>query len=434
MGLDDTDSSEGMCTTFLAYNIARRLVGDKRRNTVFLDYPNLIRHNPNIPWKTRGNASLVLRIKSEYTEEQIFKLCERFLREHSTSDRANSGLVLYSGTKIPEDMRDFSRRALSAVLSVKEAKALAAKHELKILGLRSEQGLVGALAGIGNTLLGDYTFELIAYRKNVSLPRMIDREKIIKMDAESPQTFSNLDRENGRIMIMPHGPDPVLCGIRGESPPAVKSAFELLGPLKNCRGWMIFRSNQGTGEHLREMIRLWNPKAYSSGMVRAEVSSRPRVEQGGHVFLGVRNEEGEIECAFYEPTGPFRKIAQSLLVGDILELAGGIRKSTSKHSKVLNVESITVISKAKNVRYDNPHCPECGKRMSSLGRGQGYSCKCGFKSKSLQKKEIEIERKVEARKLYLPPVRAHRHLTKPLQRYSLREKTFRSMTKEWWSS
>ncbi|HXX05967.1 MAG TPA: DNA-binding protein, partial [Candidatus Bathyarchaeia archaeon] len=61
IGFDDTDSAKGMCTTFLAYKIVEYL---KREKVKFLDYPYLIRFNPNIPWKTRGNGAVALKIST----------------------------------------------------------------------------------------------------------------------------------------------------------------------------------------------------------------------------------------------------------------------------------------------------------------------------------------------------------------------------------
>ncbi|MCG7852937.1 MAG: tRNA(Ile2) 2-agmatinylcytidine synthetase, partial [Methanosarcinaceae archaeon] len=54
IGIDDTDSREGMCTTYLGAVLLDEL-------TVYgtvVGYPLLIRLNPTIPYKTRGNASI----------------------------------------------------------------------------------------------------------------------------------------------------------------------------------------------------------------------------------------------------------------------------------------------------------------------------------------------------------------------------------------
>jgi len=64
IGFDDTDSPKGMCTTYLAYRLVNLL---KKEHVDFLDYPNLIRFNPNIPWKTRGNGAVGIKISTKNT-------------------------------------------------------------------------------------------------------------------------------------------------------------------------------------------------------------------------------------------------------------------------------------------------------------------------------------------------------------------------------
>ena len=66
IGIDDTDSPKGMCTTFLAYKIINRL---KKERVDFLDFPNLVRFNPNIPWKTRGNGAVGIKISTSNPEK-----------------------------------------------------------------------------------------------------------------------------------------------------------------------------------------------------------------------------------------------------------------------------------------------------------------------------------------------------------------------------
>ena len=62
VGVDDTDNPTGDCTTYLATQIVKFL-STEIPNTEFLDYPNLIRLMPNIPYKTRGNAAVAIRVK-----------------------------------------------------------------------------------------------------------------------------------------------------------------------------------------------------------------------------------------------------------------------------------------------------------------------------------------------------------------------------------
>ena len=57
VAVDDTDSINGNCTTFLATEIIRELSSDLD----LIGNPRLVRLNPATPWKTRGNGSLVMR-------------------------------------------------------------------------------------------------------------------------------------------------------------------------------------------------------------------------------------------------------------------------------------------------------------------------------------------------------------------------------------
>ena len=54
IGVDDTDSLKGMCTTYLATELIRELTEEHD----LIGYPRLVRLNPNIPWKTRGNGAI----------------------------------------------------------------------------------------------------------------------------------------------------------------------------------------------------------------------------------------------------------------------------------------------------------------------------------------------------------------------------------------
>ncbi|HUW86389.1 MAG TPA: tRNA(Ile2) 2-agmatinylcytidine synthetase, partial [Methanoregula sp.] len=58
IGIDDTDSPEGMCTTYLGAVLARRLIREGMR----IREARLVRLNPNVTWKTRGNAAIALHV------------------------------------------------------------------------------------------------------------------------------------------------------------------------------------------------------------------------------------------------------------------------------------------------------------------------------------------------------------------------------------
>ncbi len=70
LGIDDTDSTKNGCTTYIAALLAEEL---EKLGAKFIDFPNLVRLNPNVPWKTRGNGALCLRFEFEEELEADIK-------------------------------------------------------------------------------------------------------------------------------------------------------------------------------------------------------------------------------------------------------------------------------------------------------------------------------------------------------------------------
>ena len=109
IGFDDTDSPKGMCTTFLAYKIVDLL---KRQETEFLDFPRLIRFNPNIPWKTRGNGAVSIKIKTRNPSNVKHQVKSLVSKYSDIKNGANPGLVFFESDSIPTTFIDFSNLAL----------------------------------------------------------------------------------------------------------------------------------------------------------------------------------------------------------------------------------------------------------------------------------------------------------------------------------
>lgn len=434
IGFDDTDSRQGMCTTYLAYRIADFLL---KNNAKFVDYPLLIRLNPNIPWKTRGNGAVALRVEID-NQESIIEGVRTLVENNShVGSGANPGLVFYSGKTIHGDVQEFAANALYDVMSRNKAREIAKKHGMHTYTLGNGQGIVGALSAIGTVLEKDHTFEIIAYRKleNCGKTREISKESVIAMAEQTyPNTYNNYDYKHERILITPRGPDPIFCGIRGEDPDILLQAFLMLDIPEDLMGYMIFRTNHGTNMHLTHGFDLSNLKTYTSGYVRGTVASDPYAIEGGHTFFTLKNDHGSALCAVYEPTGQ-SQLAQKLSVGDLIEIGGGVRKATSKHPKVINVEYIRILELAHKFSYSNPLCKKCGKRLKSDGRNKGYKCeRCGIKERTAQKISIEIPREIKEG-LYIPVPKAHRHLTKPPQRYGREKEMYNaSLNTSWFAT
>ena len=428
IGLDDTDSTKGGCTTYLAAVLTEEL--SNKFKVSFTDYPSLIRLNPNVPWKTRGNGALCLRFTHEpQFEEQIKDIAISLWEEQSAVKEKGTdpGIVFFKSARIPSELTTFSKNAETTIVTLKEAIALIKKFGAEALGFNSCRGIIGALAAIGETLNCDHTYELIAYRTrgNLGTKRQVDESSIFEMDKlTAPYTFNNVDTEKNRVIITPRGPDPILFGIRGESPKIVKKAFGIVRPLEPVERWVIFRSNQGTDAHLRTIKSLDKVEPYCSIIAKGTVSQNPRVVPLRHIIFSINDDLSEVDCAAYEPTGDLRKIARELTVGDKIEVCGAVHKPTSNRPLTINLEKINILSLQQKTVTANPLCPNCGKRLKSMGKNQGFRCeKCGSKYANVKKKELAIPRTIKEG-LYVTSTRSQRHLTKPLRRYGQEKKVF----------
>jgi tRNA(Ile2)-agmatinylcytidine synthase len=438
IGVDDTDSTRKGCTTYVTALLVGKL---EKLNVKFLDYPNLIRLNPNVPWKTRGNGALCLRIKyDEDIEDQIKEATISLVEEHADLNfkGTDPGIVFFRKAEIPEEVKTFAGKAITGIVTLREAMKLIRKFEGEALGFNTCRGIIGALAAVGETLKDDHTYELIAYRspENYGLKRQVDAASIFEMDeATQPYTFNNVDSEKGRVIITPRGPDPILFGIRGETPEIIKKAFGMVKPLEPVERWVIFRTNQGTDAHLKQASALNQLKPYNSVIAKGVVSRSPRIIPVRHVVFSIRDESGEVDCAAYEPTGNLRKVASALIEDDEMEVYGAVRKPSAGRPLTVNLEKINILALAPKMVYQNPVCSNCGKRLKSMGRNQGFRCeKCGARFADIGKVQITLEREMKAG-LYVTSTRSQRHLTKPLRRYGLEKRNAetQSMIENWHS-
>lgn len=425
IGIDDTDSTRGGCTTYIVAVLIEKL---EKIGATFFDYPCLVRLNPNVPWKTRGNGALSLRVEfEENLAEEVKATVIDTVKKMSDlpAKGTNPGIVFLRTSEIPKDIEGFAEKAVTDVVTLDEAEKLITEFGGDALGFNTRRGIIGALAAAGKTFKNDYTYELIAYRShgNLGTKRRVDSSSVFNMDLSTrPFTFNNVDLEKHRVIITPRGPDPILLGIRGESPEIVRKAFELVRTLETVERWVIFRTNQGTDAHLVKVPQLNALRPYSSIIARAIVSRSPKVVPVRHVVFSVKDDSGEVDCAAYEPTGNLRKVASTLISGDFVEIYGAVRKLRDKERLTINLEKINALSLAPKVRLENPVCSKCGKRLESMGKSQGFRCrKCGEKFKRATKVEIAEPRELKTG-LYVTSTRSQRHLTKPPSRYGLERK------------
>jgi len=412
IGLDDTDSRDGMCTTYLAAVLIEKLVAFG----ILKDYPLLVRLNPNIKYKTRGNAALALDIglndanETAKVKELVIETVEKMAV--LSNENTNPGIVFIetSNESMINDLSKFSLRAVQDVLEIREAKELLERHGIAYRGFKNERGLIGALAAAGFALCGlfDHTFELIAYRekRNWGSPRNIEEGSVWAANAATyPDTWDTVDIENERIVFAPHSLDPILFGIRGKNEESVRRAFSMI-KSEPIERHIVYRTNQNTDMHLIP-AKIHEVKEDRSYILEGMVSKPPKTITGGHIIFELSENGASIECVAFEPTKGFRRIIRELREGDEVTVFGSVKDNT------VNLEKIR-INCLNRQELRNPVC--CGKRMKSMGKGQGKRCeKCGAVSKE---QAIEIVSRGISPGFYEVPPCARRHLAKPLIRFS----------------
>lgn len=410
IGVDDTDSPDGMCTTYLASQIINRF---KDNGIELVGYPRLIRLNPFARHKTRGNGGVALKIlndsKAQLAKQIVLEEVENL--SMFDCDNTNPGVIFYDG-EITREMEDYAFRAIHEFITIDEAEEFGKSIGCEIHKFKKGRGIIGSIASI-SLPLSDFTYELLAYRapQNFGTERQIDYESVYEMDEKTfPDTFENIDYSEKYIAIEPKTPCPVLYGIRSNVPEVLKKAKDIVKVREPIDDWCIFKTNQHTDMHIQQASQISDMNQFGCYRVCGEVKNKPTIIDGGHMFFYITDESGEIECGAYEPTKNFRKIVSYLRQGDVIEVYGGIGEQNT-----FNVEKFKVIS-LNDVEYKNPIC-ECGKRMTSAGKNKGFKCKrCGNKIESDEKIPIKIERDLKEGQFYETPVSARRHLSKPLCR------------------
>jgi tRNA(Ile2)-agmatinylcytidine synthase len=403
IGIDDTDSERGLCTTYLAAVLMERLqpLGQIK------GLPQLVRLNPCAPFKTRGNAAISLELKTDRLQEAR-EVALRTVTELSDLSGQNTNPGLVAVDCVSDDMKRFYRRAVTELLEIEEARELLDAEGAWYRGFKKGRGLIGALAAVGADL-PDFSYELIAYRERSrwGSPREIDSESVWKADYLTyPRTWDTVDHANQRVVFAPHSGDPILFGIRGDDPAVLEQAFSCI----RSEPWerkVLYRTNQGTDAHILEGD-ISQARDSQSYRLRGTIAQAPHTIVGGHVFFSLQNDSASITCAAFEPTKNFRGTVKKLIPGDELEVYGAVIDET------INLEKINVLCLAEREVLAAPSCPQCGRRMESAGKGQGYRCR-RCKTRAEDRCREVLPRELETGFYEVPPS-ARRHLTKPLVR------------------
>ena len=418
-----------MCTTYLATEVI-----DALREWDLIGLPRLVRLNPAVPWKTRGNGAVALRFgrgKGQpmlagmirdtpiycYQDliepapvDAVLGRCSMLLEKWSrTTEDASPGLVLSERLPSPS----FYWKGVRDIVQKEDIERELDRIGAKRVELAGGRGIIGATCAM-SWRPKDRTYEVIAYRQRErwGTARTIDDSSVARMDEKFTTTFNNYDHMAGRRALSPHTPCPVLLGVRGDDPFHLPSALQAMS-TETVDRWLLWLTNQGTDDHIiRDWRTLVPDRSYE---ILATVIGAPRTIKGGHVVVDTVTDKGaqHLQMTAYEPSKEFRDVVRQLMPGDRIRALGELRAEP----RTLNLEKLEVLSVVKVWRKTaNPMCGACGKSMQSLGANAGYRCKkCGAKAAPGSATSEEAVRGLR-KGWYEPSVCARRHLSKPLKR------------------
>ena len=359
--------------------------------------PRLVRLNPNVPWKTRGNAALSARFgrgrgrrylvgdfgdgpvhgypQGRALQTGIVRLAAEAAWEavRSSSRRGDPGTdpaLVVTSRRLPADLY---WRAVSSVVPLEDVRRSLDQAGALTYSEGSDRGLVGAAASIawpGRRA----TWELIAYRRpgTEGRERAVDRSSVEQTARDHPSLFLCTDPRTRRLLVVPHTRCPILYGLRSTRRVPLLGARRTIVSEPVGR-WSVFRTNQGTGDHLAPR-RADELEPFSAAVLTGWLGTAPQSLRGGHVRFELETEGGSrIPCIVFEPSKTLTRVARALAPGDRLRLWGGRAADPA-----FRVEGIVIRSVGPRATRHGRACHLCGRATHSLGRVRGYRCRgCG---------------------------------------------------------
>ncbi|MCI4342166.1 MAG: DUF1743 domain-containing protein [Thermoplasmata archaeon] len=391
VGIDDTDSPAGGCTTHM---LTRLLESAAAREVDLIGYPRLVRLNPNAPGKTRGNAALSARFGRgsgrrwlvgrspagpvyafqrgrplpPRDEEDFLESAWELVRRESRPEAGTDPALVAHRRRLPASLY---WEAVHRQLSLVRVESLLLREGARLFTGTSRVGAVGAAASI--SWPGAHpTWELIAYRPALAqgTRRGPDVRSLRRLERRYPELFQCRDERTRRVLVSPHTPCPILYGLRATDPGRLPHAMAELR-TESVDRWLVFRTNQGTGDHLRDLP-LEELRPYDAARVSGEVVGPATSVRGGHWRFVVRQPSGgrTLECIAFEPTKTLPALLRTLAAGDRVRLWGGLGAGAS-----FRVEGVELLEAVARWQARSPRrCPACRKRLRSLGQMRGYRC------------------------------------------------------------
>ncbi|MCI4346436.1 MAG: tRNA(Ile)(2)-agmatinylcytidine synthase [Thermoplasmata archaeon] len=428
LGIDDTDSPSGGCTTHVLTEVIRAAGA---AGIDLIGYPRLVRLNPNAPGRTRGNAALSARFGvgtgppkriGEFPDGPLLS----FPSGAPLSVGASRELLevawkaVLAGSRIGEAGTDPALvivpsllpsslywEAVRTQIDPAKVESLVQRNGGAARSEGSGEGIVGAAAAVSWRAIGA-TWELIAYRSSdaTGARRPVSASQLAQAERRYPELFQCQDLRTRRVLVSPHTPCPILYGLRATVPDRLPKALELVA-AEPIERWAIFQTNQGTGDHLSHLP-LGTLRPYSSAQIHGVVADAPTVVRGGHwKFHLLERVSGEqVECIAFEPTKTLPRLVRQLRQGDSVRAWGGIAEGPT--FRLEGIELLRTVPRTDPA--PNPRCPDCGARARSLGASRGFRCVECRRKFPPESRAIRTDPAAPKLGTYHPTPSARRHL------------------------
>lgn len=427
LGIDDTDSRSGGCTTHVMTEV---IAGALAQGFDLIGEPRLVRLNPNVPYKTRGNAALAARFGHglgaprtagalptgpvrSFPRARALTPAERtvlldtawatVLASARTGEAGVDPALVAAERPLPAA---FYWKAVHRWVGEEEARAALSARGASVRHTGSTRGIVGAAAAVAWP--GHHpTWELLSYRDpaRVGTRRRVEAGSVRHAEAAHPELFLCTDRRTRRVLVAPHTDCPILFGLRATEPGPLPKALATIRS-EPWERWVLFRTNQGTGDHLAR-LGFHELTPYAGAILEGTVAATASVRAGGHRAFPLEDRAGRrVECWAFEPTKTLPGVAARLAAGDRVRVWGGV---TTRGA--LNLEGIEVLRVApRTTPTPNPRCPRCGRRMDSAGAGRGFRCPRDGARRPPEARGRSVRPPTLAPGRYHPTPSARRHL------------------------
>jgi tRNA(Ile2)-agmatinylcytidine synthase len=427
LAFDNTDGPEGGCTTHAAFHVLLALP-----ELALKGLPRLVRLNPNVPWKTRGNGAVVLPLAlpagpqvrvGELRGREILAFPDGRPPAPSSTEgiveRAWQALQKLSQKSALPGVALFAEpppqaaywQAVRTFVEPADARAAVAELDAPHRAADDGRALVGCLAAAAWPGPPS-SFEVLAYREpqRWKEPRAIDPAPLMRLDATGA-TFHTSDPVAKKLACVPRTPDPVLCGLRGRDPERLLAAALpalSLAAKEPIDGWLLWATNQASGDHVTPVSRMPETPVMGTADIEATVAWPAERRPGGHAYVTLQEDGGiHFEAVAFEPTHAFRDVLSQLLPGDRVRVVGAVNEG------LLKLEKLRVVAPVPHRTKLNPTCPKCGRRMRSKGPSTGFRCS-GCKSRLPPSALLwEEHPRGIGTEWHEPPVMARRHLHRP---------------------